>query len=346
MRRTLTAALLALTGLAGCRNQSVCGEYATMNLPGVTKIDSCDANPKSEGGLGGETTASGEDFMKAIGSSGYELGRDGDSTFGNARTMLYFRNAGQTYFMFTDLKPRGSGNNYFSIGPKPQPKNWLPEAAWQKVLARRADQKVVLERVGKLGELLKSNTKAPAICAEALESLDPNLAKSAKNVLVNLDSRELRGKDGRGPATLRDSLATDDDSTEYGSKLSVLVAAREEIDRLAARRILPVVSITDYVAASQGTPKPGDLIRFVSLGAAKFEVAIVDTKEGRVLCRTKAETETPKTPPKNAPTLKGKDGKEIAIWMESVTDKDLSVDQKISVLARAQLAKMSPAFAQ
>lgn len=342
----LVVALVASGALSGCKGKSVCGPYQAMNLPGVTKIDRCDVEPTSGYGIGGETTASGADLVKAIGASGFEIGRDGGGTVGEQREKVYIRKDGQAYYLFTNLKPRPGGNNFFSIVPAPEPKRWLPEASWQKLLTARADRQALIDRLRAVRPLL-ADPKAPAKCDASLGSLDPELAKAPKAVLVNLDSRDVMGRDaGRGPALFADPIETADE--EYKATVEKLVAFRADIDRIAARRVVPMLTITEYRPLKKtGESKPGDTFEFVSGGEAKFDVAVVDLKEQRVLCRSKGEAslvDKSKGPPKGAPTLKGKNGKETAVWLETIKDVDL--EPKIHAAAFAELGKMSDAFAR
>jgi len=338
--------LVGLLALTGCKGKTVCGPYEAMNLPGVTKIDRCDPEPTSADGIGGETTASGADFVKAIAASGFELGRDGDGTADAQQTMMYFRKGGATYFMFTDLKPRPGGDNFFSIIPKHGvPKTWLPEAEWQRLSTTRADRQALIDRLGAARGFLDANPKAPATCDGALGSADPALAKAPTSVIVNLDSRDFKGRDdGRGPGLFTEAVL---DEQESSAKVSKLVAARAEVDRIAARRVVPVLVVTEYQPLKRTSPpKAGDPVTFVTGGEAKFDVAVVDLEGRRVLCRSKGEAsliDKSKGPPKGAPTLERANGDKVSMWLEGVKKSDL--DSEITSAAKTVLAKMSPVFA-
>ena len=339
--------LVGLLALTGCKGKTVCGPYEAMNLPGVTKIDRCDAEPTSDYGIGGETTASGADFVKAIAASGFELGRDGDGTADAQRTMVYFRKGGATYFMFTDLKPRPGGDNFFSITPKNgAPKTWLPETEWQRLSTTRADRQALIDRLGAARGFLDANPKAPATCDGALGSADPEIVKAPTSVIVNLDSRDFKGRSaGRGPGLFTEAVL--DEQEEASAKVSKLVAARAEVDRIAARRVVPVLVVTEYQPL-KGTspPKAGDRVEFVTGGEAKFDVAVVDLEKRQVLCRSKGEAsliDKSKAPPKGAPTLERASGQKVTMWLEGVKKTDL--DSEIASAAKTELAKMSPVFA-
>ncbi|APR81939.1 Hypothetical protein A7982_07288 [Minicystis rosea] len=330
--------------LSGCKKKSVCGPYLAMNLPGVTKIDRCEVEPTSGYGIGGETTASGADLVKAIAAGGFEIGRDGDGAIGEQLHRVYIRKDGQAYYMFTDLKPRPGGNNFFSIVPTHEPKSWLPEASWQTLLTARADRQALIERLRAVRPLL-ADPKAPAKCDASLGTLDPELAKAPNAVLVNLDARDFMGRNaGRGPALFVDPIETDDE--EYRAKVQKLVALRADIDRIAARRVVPMLTFTEYRPVKKsGESKPGDTFDIVSGGEAKFDIAVVDLKEPRLLCRSKGEAslvDKAKGPPKGAPTLKGKNGKGTTMWLETIKNVDLN--PKIQAAAFAELGKMSDAF--
>ena len=353
MRRALalTLGLLTLATLAGCKKKSVCGPYLAMNIPGVTKIDRCDAEPTSDYGIGGETTATGAELVSAIAASGFEIGRDGESRFGDNNHRVFFRKDGATYLMFTDLRQRQGGANFFSITPERGAllRAWVPEASWQKLVTARADRRAFIESLRPLRDVLGKSAGAPAKCDAALDSLDPKLADAPKSLLVNLDSRDFKGRDaGRGPATFTNPEW--DENVEYSAKVSRLLTWREEIDRAAARRVVPVLVITDYVPVKTKEPPAGDRIRisWVSGGEAKFDVFVVDRRENRILCRSRAEakigSKAPK--PKNAPKLQRPDGKSVEVWLEGLSPEDMDLSAKIAEAAKAELARMSPVFAR
>ncbi|AKT43557.1 hypothetical protein [Chondromyces crocatus] len=344
LRLQIAGALLL--ACAGCEKPSVCGPYATMNLPGVTQVDRCDADPSSDYGISGETTADGSALVKAIAQSGFELGRDGKTPFEHAAKRQHMRKDGTTYAMFTDLGKRPSGANYFSI-QQDKVRSWVPEESWQKVQTSDAARQTLIDKLRGTSALLDATPSAPEKCAGSLDALDPTLASEPRKLLVNLDARDFREAGAHGPSIF---LARVEKERRSYEQLDQLVAEREEIDRLAARRVVAIVKATEYQPVKDSSkstlPSSRDQVRFVTGGDAKFVVAVVDLKENRILCRSKGEAsvvDRSKTA-KNAPVITQPDGKQVAFNVQDVTN--VNLDTKIAEAARAELARMSPAFAR
>lgn len=338
------AAVVLLVSLPACRGKTVCGPYRSMNLPGVVKVDGCDVEPDSRNGLAGETTATGAELLQAIAAEGFELGRDGDAPFGPQRDDHFVRREGVTYRFNAALSKRPSGANFFYIVPdRRQLKSWVPEASWQRVVTLAAARAALVDRFRRAGDLATSAEGVPAVCGATIGELDPALAKDGASPLVNATSTEFKGAAGHGPRTF-DIRSDYDPDKDYSAPLSRLIEVRTEIDRLAARRVVPVLVIKEYkpVKRSEGLPT----FVLVSGGEATFAVAVVDLEANRVLCHATAAasiTDKSAKPPKDAPTIKGKDGKVTAVWLEEA--KEANLDLKISSVVDAQLARMSSVFA-
>ncbi len=352
MRRLIAVLLvLALAAQVSCKSKTVCGPYASMNLPGVTRIDRCDVELSSDYGIGGETTATGADFVKAIAGSGFELGRDAESTYGEAKDMQYFRKGGVVYFMFTNLKKRDSGATFFSIYPTPrQPKTWLPEASWEKASSLDADRQALIARLGGVADLVKGSARAPKQCDGSLVALDPALAKSARTVLINLDASDFRGPKGaryaRGPEPFP-AVRSDADAfnSHYSTKLSTLLEERIPIDEVAERRVVPFLSITQYHAPKvDHDATPGAVVQLFTGGDAKFDVVVVDLKERTVLCRSSAAAESSEKLDVTRLTRKNSSGEVQGVSVSSYENEDLAAN--ISTAAFVALARMNPAFAR
>jgi hypothetical protein len=352
MNRSAAALLvLALAPQVSCNSKKICGPYLSMNLPGVTKVDRCDVELTSDFGIGGETTATGADFVKAIGGSGFELGRDAASTYGDADHMQYFRKDGVVFFMFTNLSKRESGATFFNIYPTPrQPTTWLPQASWEKVASIAADRQALIARLGSVADLVKSAAKAPKQCDGSLAALDPALAKSGKTVLLNLDASDFRGpkaeRYSRGPEPF--PVARKDGDTfnsPYSTKVSTLLEERAPLDEIAERRVMPVISITEYHAPKlDHNTDPAAIFHNFTGGDAKFDVVVVDLKERTVLCRSSASAKSSDTLDVTQYTRKNRSGEVQDVSVSSYENEDLAGN--ISKAAFVALGKMSPAFAR
>jgi hypothetical protein len=265
--------------------------------------------------------------------------------------MQYFRKGGATYFMFTNLSKRDNGATFFSILPKPHdPKTWLPEASWQKVVSAQADRKALIERLRGVAEILKGSAKAPKQCDASLAALDPALAKTATTVLLNLEASDFVGpkapRYARGPETF--PAPRDDNDTfhsQYSEKVATLLEERAELDAIADRRVIPVVRITEYHAPKvDHDADPKAIFKLFTPGDAKFEVAVVDLKERTVLCSTTASAKSSDKLDATTETRRNGAGAVMGVTVYSYEALDLAGN--ISRAAFLALGKMSPAFAK
>lgn len=346
MHRSTVLLLLALAPQVACKGK-VCGPYVSMKLPGVTEISRCDPSPDIPGGIDGVTTASWPEFVKALSASGFELGRDAKSTYGEAKSIQYFRKDGSTYYMLVDLQPRPKGGgSYFGIKPG-EPQKWLPEASWEKLASAREDRKALIERLRGVSAIVEASPKAPKQCDGSLVALDPTLAKTANRVLLNLDSGGFGDpkapRESRGPESFPKEREDNGNHSQYNEQVYRLVPERQQLDELAERRVVPVIKMTKYQAAKvDHDPESKSPLNLFRGGVAAFDVAVVDLKERRVLCRSSAWAESSKHLKVSKTTVRRGDGSIASEYVNSNEDLDLA--NNISRAAFATLATRNPAF--
>lgn len=320
--------LAVVAVLSGCEKK-LCGPYAHMNLPGVTRVERCDERD----GVSGETTATPQEILGALRDAGFEAGRNGASGYTLVNRTVFVRKDGATFQLPMAPSSPPSGASRFSLSPETAKlEKWIPEDEWAQVGDPVEEQRHVLAALASLRPLLESGAKAPSTCAEALP------AELATGPIINLEWMESGKEAARGVLS---------EPVRLLARRSASMSAQEaltwsrELRALSAQKIAPFIRVTRYVATS-GT---GDsTMRFVSGGEADFEVLIVDRAQQRVLCRAAASARIggkPKPPPKNAPTLVGADGKARPIYFEALTPEDLDLSGKMLEAARATVAQMT-----
>lgn len=260
MKRVLVLCVVAACGKGG----EICEPFSGAKLPGITKIDEC-----TDHSFFGETTATVEQWQSAFAAAGWEVGRDRAAT--DTGNWFYIRKGEVSYRIgasFGMSKTRKNPAFYITSGSSLV--KLVPESEWRKLASLEADAKTLGDSYAWLDAAVANTSDAPATCGALI---DPSIA-DAPHSLVQL----------------RDGAVTTNQLFAKGVRVNEttesMIARRKELDSMLARRMLPVIRVTSYTAPRipRGTGPNGTF----EPGGAKFEVAVVDAKDKKVLCKSRA----------------------------------------------------------
>jgi hypothetical protein len=288
------AALVALVLTPGCKAR-VCEPWKPLDLPGITSIDRC-----YDSHIGGETTASADDFVRALEAKGFTAGRALDGTIANQRSWITFVKSGDPsmYRMpagFGVAKGK-SGTDHFFLETTTKDERWIPEATWKRLPTIDMDRKALTAKLAAAVQLFADAKGAPERCDDAVLAREPALVAKKASLLARSDSLGLAGWPAEPrsyltpatPAPGAAKSAADLDSTDVAS----LARDRAELDELSGARLWPILRVTSYEAPKMKGISPGArILGFGTFtgGRATLDVGVVDLVEHRVLCRAKTE---------------------------------------------------------
>lgn len=117
--------VVALLFLPACKPR-ICEPWKPLDLPGVTSIESC-----YDTHIAGETTATTDDFVRALEAKGFTAGRETDGTYRNQQSWVSFTRSDDPSFykMPSDVGARSGGkSDHFFLDKSPKHTRWISEA--------------------------------------------------------------------------------------------------------------------------------------------------------------------------------------------------------------------------
>ncbi len=324
--------LLSLSALAACGNKaaSMCEPFKSVGLPGVTRIDRCEAKD-----ISGETTATPADFVAKFQAAGYEVGRDVNEP--KYAGDWFILKKGDDYLRLTSTFEGSEKRKHpFFMISKADPRKWIAEERYQFLLAAPAKRDELLAKLRSAADVFTATAKAPKACPP-LAALDP-LATPPGGFLLNLDSADLAGKNhrwARGPELFTVLPPSDVEQFETTAKRA------DEVAAIAKRRVVPVMRVTAYKAPV--VPRDNVFGTFTP-GTASFEVGFVDLEEKRVLCRSKGRAQSSEVIEATTYTEKYRDGSVGNQYTVAGEHRDLA--DNMAKAAFAELGRMTTQLAQ